>query len=86
LRDLDEAIATLLSVLLLIGAGCAALCWWLLRRLGLAIAGLRPQTSLRSPNFLLAARERFFRERRHRWYRAQAVRDERTERNRRTSL
>jgi hypothetical protein len=83
---LDEAIATLLSWLLLIIAGFAALCWWLLRRLALAIASQRPQTSLQSPSFLVAARERLFRQRRRRWYRAQALRDEGTERDRRTRV
>jgi hypothetical protein len=75
-RSADEAIATLLSCLLLIGAGFAALCWWLLRRmLALSIGSLRSRRSLPSPRFLLAARERFFRHRRRRWCRSQALRD-----------
>jgi hypothetical protein len=86
LQGLDEAIATLLSWVLLIGAGLAALCWWLLRRLALEIASMRPQRPLRAPGFLLAARDRLFRQRRRRWYRAQALRDEGDTRNRGTSF
>jgi hypothetical protein len=66
LEDLGVGIATLLSWLLLIGLGFAALCWRPLRRILVLVIGRLP-----------AARERFFRYRRRRWYGAQARRDER---------
>jgi hypothetical protein len=73
LQGLDAAIATLLSWVLLIVVGFAALCWWLLRgALVLAIGSARSQQLLASPRLLLAAaRGRFFRYRRQRWCRAQ---------------
>ncbi|HEV2549606.1 MAG TPA: hypothetical protein VGU20_19980 [Stellaceae bacterium] len=70
---MDAAIATLLSWVLLIIVGFAALCWWLLRgALRLTIGRLRSQRLLAWPLSLLAAvRGRFFRYRRQRWCRAQ---------------
>jgi len=74
LRLVDEAIVTLLFSLLLIGAGFAALGWWLVRGMLLAIMrSLRSQRSLPSPCLLLpdSTRAWFFRYRRDRWCRAQ---------------
>ena len=64
LEDLGAGIATLLSWLFLICLGFA-------HRILVLVIG-----SLPSPRFLLAARERFFRYHRRRWYAAQKHRDE----------
>ena len=72
LEDLGAGIAVLLSWLFLICLGFVALCWWPLHRVFVLVIGRLP-----APRILLAARERFSRYRRQRWYRAQARRDER---------
>jgi hypothetical protein len=71
LEDLGAGIATILSWVLLIGLGLVVLCWRLLHRILVLMIGTLP-----APRFLLAARERFFRYRRRRWYCVQANRDE----------
>lgn len=73
LENLARGIATLLSRFLLICLGLAALCWRLLHRTLALVIGRFP-----ARRFLLAARERLFRNRRQRWYRVQALRDGRT--------
>jgi hypothetical protein len=87
LQSLDDGIATLLSLLLLICAGLAALFLWLLRNIVTLVVGrLRSRQLLPAPDLLLgAARERVFRYWRRRWCRAQMLREQAMERNQRTS-